>query len=280
MDMPAAVGIFGCGKETLKMLGDRHDVVPAMEAYPMESGLRLWWFGGPSYAIRSPESIVYIDPFHSGERADDPGGFIRAIPNVLFPEDVSRADLILSTHDHLDHCDPDTLRPMCARTDARLVAAPSSSNLMAQWDFTTGRVDTMPPGATKTYGDMALTAYPSRDWSDPGAVTYVLHAQGRGVFIGGDTLYFDGLQDIGGAEQIDLAILALARNRRDIIDKELYVDPGELARAARALKTRRVLPVHWDIWKAWREDPALVAPYLEKSGIELVIPTQSESLAI
>jgi L-ascorbate 6-phosphate lactonase len=262
------------------MLGDRHDVVPAMESFLVSSGLRLWWLGGPSYVIRSPESTIYVDPFHSGERADDPEGFIRAIPNVFFPEDASAANLILSTHDHLDHCDPDTLRPLCARTSARLVAAPSSSKLMATWDFSAGRVDTMAPGDTRTFGDIRITAFPSRDWSDPGAVTFVLQAQGLSVFVGGDTLYFDGLKDIGDAERIDLAILALANNRRDIIDKELYADPSDIARAARALNTRRLLPIHWDIWKAWVEDPRLIAPYLEDSGIDLIIPVQGESFEI
>ena len=262
------------------MLGDRHDVAPAMEAYPLASGLRLWWFGGPSYAIRSPQSTVYIDPYHSGERADDPQGFIRAIPNLFFPQDVTRADLILSTHDHEDHCDPDTLRPMCARTAARLLAAPSSATMMAGWDFTEGRVDTMAPGTTNQYGDVEITAYPCRDWSDPGAVTFVLRSQGRAVFIGGDTLYTDALEDIGQADRIDLAVLSLARNHREIIDQELYVDPAELARAARALKTKRVLPVHWDIWKALVEDPHLVEPHLAGSGIGLVIMAQGESVAV
>lgn len=262
------------------MLGDRHDVVPAMEGYPLTKGLRLWWFGGPSYAIRGPHSTVYVDPYHSDERADDPQGFIRAIPNVFFPQDVTRADLILSTHDHEDHCDPHTLRPMCERTAARLIAAPSSAKMMAGWDFTQGRVDTMPPGTTNQYGDVEITAYPSRDWSDPGAVTFVLRSQGRAVFIGGDTLYTDALEDVGRAGRIDLAVLSLARNRRDIIDQELYLDPAELARAARALKTGRVLPVHWDIWKAWVEDPHLVEPQLASSGIEPVILAQGESVVV
>jgi L-ascorbate 6-phosphate lactonase len=259
---------------------DRHDVAPAMEAASVGSGMCLWWFGGPSYAIRTPQTTVYVDPFHSDERADDPKGFIRAIPNVFFPGDVSCADLILSTHDHLDHCDPATLGPLCARTSARIAAAPSSARMMADWDFTAGRVDVMPPGSTRQYGDVTITSYPAKDWSDPGAVTYVLRAQGRGVFIGGDTLYLTSLREVGEKEQIDLAILALGRNHREIIDQQLYIEPSELAQAAKDLKARRVLPIHWEIWKAWQEDPRSVAPHLTGSGIELVILDQGDSLVI
>lgn len=259
-------------------MNDRTDIVPALEAYQAESGQRLWWFGGPSYALGSPDTIVYVDPYYSDQRADDPRGFNRAIPNYFFPETVTRADLVLSTHNHSDHCDPATLWPIYERTQARFAAAPSSARLMAEWGFAPERVQVMPPGAMLQLGDTRLTSYPARDWEDEGAVTFVLEAGGAAVFIGGDTLYLDELEAIGHAHRIDLAVLALARNRRDIIDEQLYLNPDDLARAATALGARRVLPIHWDIWKAWAEDPLTVAPHLAGSGIELIILAQGHTL--
>jgi L-ascorbate 6-phosphate lactonase len=260
---------------------DRHDLVPAMEAATVEDGVRLWWFGGPSYAIRTPETTVYVDPYYGATGANPADGFIRAIPDVFFPQDVTRADLILSTHDHADHCDRATLEALCARTEARIAAAPSSARMMADWDFTAGRVDVTPPGTANTYGDVTLTSFPSRDWSDPGAVTYVLRARGKAIFIGGDTLYAQEAFAAAAKDgPIDLAILALGRNRRDLIDQQLYVTPEEVAQAARDLGARRVLPIHWDIWEAWQEDPHLVAPHLAGSGIELIILAQGDSLTV
>jgi L-ascorbate 6-phosphate lactonase len=261
-------------------MNDRSDIVPALEAQPVTSGLRLWWFGGPSYALKSPGAIVYVDPFHSDERADDPEGFIRAIPNYFFPQTVTRADLVISTHDHIDHCDPDTLRPIYAQTAAVFAAAPSSAQMMAEWGFAPERVHAMEPGARLAVGDVTLTAYPSRDWEDEGAVTFMVQSGGVSVFVGGDTLYFDGLEEIGRAHRIDLAVLALGRNRRDIIDAEVYSDPPALARTAKALGARHVLPVHWEIWREWQEDPDAVAPYLSGSGIELIVLAQGDSLAL
>lgn len=259
-------------------MNDRTDIVPALEAAQVRGGLRLWWFGGPSYAIKSPRCIVYVDPFHSDERADDPDGFIRAIPNYFFPDTVTRADLVLSTHDHIDHCDPDTLKPIYNQTSARFAAAPSSAQMMAEWGFDATRFQAMPPGGTMEVGDVRLTAYPSKDWEDEGAVTYLLESNGVSVFIGGDTFYFDAMQDIGRAHSIDLAVLALGRNRYDIINSKLYSEPDELAVAARDLGARRLLPIHWEIWREWTEDPHKVAPHLAGSGIELVILAQGETL--
>src|SRR5437870_3659669 len=135
---------------------DRHDIVPALEAAQVERGLRLWWFGGPSYALKSQHSIVYVDPYHGGP-ADDPQGFIRVIPDYFFPQDVTRADLILSTHNHIDHCDPHTLKPLYAQTGARIAAAPSSAKMMFEWGFSSERVQVMPPSSTLTAGDVTLT---------------------------------------------------------------------------------------------------------------------------
>src|SRR5438874_12977829 len=213
-------------------MNEHTNVVPTIETHEVRSGLRLWWLGGPSYALKSPHTLVYVDPSHSGDRADDPQGFVRAIPNYFFPQTVTRADLVISTHDHADHCDPDTLRPIYARTAARFAAAPSSAHMMATWGFGAERVQVMAPGATLAVGDVTLTAYPARDWEDEDAVTLMLESGGVGVFIGGDTLYFDGLEEIGRAHTVDLAVLALGRNRRNIIDAQLYADPAELARAA------------------------------------------------
>jgi len=259
---------------------DRDDIVPPMESATVDAGLRLWWFGGPSYALKSPRALVLVDPYHSGPRADDPRGFVRAIPNYFSPGAVTRADVVVSTHDHTDHCDPDTLRPIYERTGALFVAAPSSAEKMFEWGFAQQRIVTLAPGRSTTVGDVTLRAYPSRDWEDEGAVNFVLSSGGANVFIGGDTLLFDGLAEIGRAHEIDLAVLALARNRRDLIDTQLYADPPELARAALALRARRVLPVHWDIWRAWVEDPYAVAPHLAGTGSELVILPQGGSLDI
>jgi L-ascorbate 6-phosphate lactonase len=247
-------------------MNERTNVVPAIEAHEVSSGLRLWWLGGPSYAIKSPRTLVYVDPYHSGDRTDDPQGFVRAIPNYFYPQTVTRADVVISTQDLVDHCDPDTLRPLYARTAARFAAAPSSTHMMATWGFEAARVQAMAPGTTMTVGDITLTAYPANDWEDEDAVTLMLESGGVGIFIGGDTLSFDGLDEIGRAHAVDLAVLALGRNRRDIIDAQLYADPVEIARAARALRARKVLPVHWEIWREWVEDPHKTSTYACNPG--------------
>ncbi len=230
--------------------------------------------------IRSRTTTVYVDPYYSGDRVGHPLGFERAIPNYFLPEDVTRADVIISTHNHNDHCDQHTLSVLCEHTAARIVAAPSSARKMEAWPFTLGRVDEFPLGTCKTYGDITIESWPAMDWDDAGAATFVLAHGGRSIFVGGDTLLFEGLGEVADQYQIDLAVLALARNRRDLIDAEVYLDPQGLARAAALLRARRVMPIHWDIWKAWVEDPRTVLPHLEGTCVDLILPRPGEPVVL
>lgn len=256
------------------------DIVSAIETTQVDHGIRLWWLGGPSLVFKTPETTVYLDPF-AGLCLGNPAQFERAIPDIFDPDRVTQADLILSTHDHEDHCNQLTLAPMMAHTLAQLALAPSSYAMVEGWNvFPRELLHRMAPGTQLQLGDVMVIAEPSRDWSDPHAVTFVLQSQGLSLFIGGDTLYFDGLEEIGRRYEVDLAVFALARNNRDLIDQELYMDPATLARAAQAVGTRRLLPVHWDIWAAWTEDPELLRPPLSSSDIELLILQQGESVLL
>src|SRR5215207_1315702 len=70
----------------------------------------------------APRATVYIDPF-TGPSDDK---WVRGVAPPFDASQVRRCDLILSTHEHRDHCDPDALVPMLAGTGARL-AGPASS---------------------------------------------------------------------------------------------------------------------------------------------------------
>ena len=55
-------------------MNERTNVVPTIEAHEVSSGLRLWWLGGPSYALKSTSTLVYVDPANAGEREAEPQG--------------------------------------------------------------------------------------------------------------------------------------------------------------------------------------------------------------
>jgi len=75
----------------------------------------FWWLGQHSFILKGGETVVYIDPFLSPHAA-------RQTPPLLAPEEVTNADLVLGTHDHLDHIDPGTIPGIAAASpQARFV---------------------------------------------------------------------------------------------------------------------------------------------------------------
>src|SRR6266851_1755442 len=77
--------------------------------------IALWWLGQAGFVLRSSRSIVYLDPFLSDRPA-------RLIPPLFAAESGPPADLVLCTHEHWDHLDPQTLSGLAqASPQARFV---------------------------------------------------------------------------------------------------------------------------------------------------------------
>ncbi len=77
--------------------------------------IALWWLGQAGFVLRSSSSIVYLDPFLSEHPA-------RLIPPLFAAEVGPPADLVLCTHEHWDHLDPQALRGLAqASLQARFV---------------------------------------------------------------------------------------------------------------------------------------------------------------
>src|SRR5207244_8594579 len=99
------------------------DFLTQVDAARVEPGeIALWHTGGAGYVVRTPGTTIYVDPFTGpGE-----GKWVRGLAPPFDPAAVGRCDLIMSTHEHFDHCDPHALGAMLTSTTASL-AGPASS---------------------------------------------------------------------------------------------------------------------------------------------------------
>ena len=86
--------------------------------------LGLWWLGQAGFVFKTPAGkILYLDPYLS-DAVERLHNFKRLSLAPITADEV-RADLIVLTHEHADHLDPDAL-PIIARDNpACRFAAPS-----------------------------------------------------------------------------------------------------------------------------------------------------------
>lgn len=239
--------------------------------YTVQEGVAIWWLGGPSVVLKTPRSLVYIDLFTAPLGYSPEPGLTKAIPDVLVPEKIREADLVLSTHAHLDHCHRESLLPIYRNTQATFAGPASSVALFQQWGFGGNRVIQVAAEQAFEKGDLTVTALSANDWDDKAAVTYAIELPEDNLvlFDTGDTRHFCGLADIGRRWCIDLALISFAGSPPPAL-----MGPRDAARAAVDLRTRLVIPKHWDLWAEMRADPNLLAAELEPLGIECILLEQ------
>jgi L-ascorbate metabolism protein UlaG (beta-lactamase superfamily) len=212
-------------------------------------GLSLIWLGHAGFLIKADRKNIYIDPY-KGEYED-------------------KADIILITHSHFDHCD--SSRILRIREDETLVIAPK--NCVSKIG---GRVERLKPGETLKVGKItveAVEAYNYKRFRSPGEP---FHPKGLGVgyliTIGDRTIYHAGDTDfIPEMKQLKYVNVAL------LPSGDTYtMDNEEAAEAALAISPEMVLPMH-----RWNSDTEVFKKKVRsKSKIKVVILKPGERLEI
>jgi L-ascorbate 6-phosphate lactonase len=153
-----------------------------------DRAVRLWWLGQAGFAFKTPAGrVVYVDPClsHAVERLH---GFKRLSPSPIVAEDV-RADLVVMSHEHTDHLDPDAIPVIAANNPACRFAAPTGcADELRKAGIGAGRWIKLVPGKKHDLGGVVVHAAPADhgDFSST-ALSIRLDFDGVRVLYTGDT---------------------------------------------------------------------------------------------
>lgn len=212
-----------------------------VEGKKIDAGVRLWSLGGPSLLYRTPQTTIWIDPYFYGTPDDAVPDAYRATAIPIKPDEVRKADILISTHNHVDHCHSGSLVPITNNTQAFCVGPRSSAKLMREFGIAGDRIQEVHAGETFKFRDVEFHIYPGYDPNEPEAVTYVLTSGGVKLFISGDTSDGPALAEVAAAHQLDYALLAFGRT--------WYMDEESMLKVARKLHPKTLLPFHWEFWR-------------------------------
>jgi L-ascorbate metabolism protein UlaG (beta-lactamase superfamily) len=206
-----------------------------------EGDLAITFLGHGSLYMTFRGKSIYIDPF--GEVADY--------------SKLPKADLVLVTHDHSDHLDPDALNAI--RTlDSRVVQNADA-------------VEKNPDGTIMANGDrlnvsgISIEAVPAYNIQHKRPDGRVFHPKGKGngyivtfgnmrIYIGGDT---ENIPEMESFKNIDIAFLPM--------NLPYTMTPEMVAAAARSFKPKVLYPYHLGDTDASR----LVTLLRDEKGIEI-----------
>jgi L-ascorbate metabolism protein UlaG (beta-lactamase superfamily) len=190
--------------------------------------IKVTWHGHSTFSLDISGTKIVVDPFLAGN-------------NPLATKGVAdlEADFILQTHGHGDHI-ADTV-PLAKATGAQVIANFEICNwINAQghdntWAMNTGGSYPFPFGRVKMTPALHSSGLPDGSYGgDPGG--FLIFAEGKTIYIAGDTALFSDMTLIGNAG-LDLAIIPTGDN--------FTMGPDDALEALGFLNPTVVIPCHY-----------------------------------
>ena len=199
--------------------------------------MKFTWLGQAGLLIESEKCTVMIDPYLSDSVAKvNPKNYRRVAAEERFFEILP--DVMIFTHDHLDHFDPETAARFLEREEkAMTVLCPTSVWQKARKYGGAHNYVEFNRFTEWTEGDIRFSAVKAAH-SDPFAIGVLIEAlsEGKTYYVTGDTLYSrEALSDL--PENIDVIFLPVNGVGNNM-------NAADAARFASACGAKRAVPYH------------------------------------
>jgi L-ascorbate 6-phosphate lactonase len=216
-----------------------------------QGAVRLWWLGQAGFVFKTTMGqIVYVDPYLS-DAVERLHGFKRLSLSPISAEEV-RADLVVLTHEHTDHLDPDAL-PVIARNNPRCrFAAPEGcSEGLESAGIDQSRSIMLQPHSTIEIDSMVVHTAPADHGSySTSALSLLLDFHDIRVMLTGDT----SLRPDLFRPLIDLNPDVILPCINGVFGNMNHIDAAKLIEQARP---RYAIPCHyWMLAEQGGGDPA------------------------
>jgi L-ascorbate 6-phosphate lactonase len=226
--------------------------------------LALFWLGGAGFVFKAASGpVVAVDPYLS-DSLDHYYAWKRLplSPIPLQPAELA-ADLVLTTHAHEDHLDPETI-PDLARAGRAVIAGPTMcAEAMRGWGIPEERVVAINRGEQRPIAGVPVTAVLAHHVSNAGAQTpdavgFVVELDGIRIYHTGDTLYHPDLQQVHALRPHVLLIC--------INGGYGNMGPEDAARLTAEIEPAVVIPMHWGLVAENTADPDRFVRALAATG--------------
>lgn len=241
------------------------DVQRARRDEPGE--LHLWWLGQSGFLVQWHGRHLLLDPYLSDSltrkyaATDRP--HVRMTERVVAPERLRFIDVATSSHNHTDHLDADTLRPLLEANPRLELVIPEANR-----EFVVNRLQLiadlprgLDAGQSTTVAGFAFHAVPAahNDLERDAAgrhkfLGYVVQAGPWTLYHAGDTLRYEGMTSWLTRWPVDIALLPINGHdpARGVAGN---LDGPQAAHLARDIRARVVIPCHYEMFEFNTADP-------------------------
>ena len=177
--------------------------------------MKITWFGHASFKIETSGKKIYIDPY-------------------VLPEGSPLADIILITHDHYDHCDPDRINEV--RTDKTRVF----TTVKAHGKISADHIQDIKPGDSADIEGIKIKAVPAYNLSkhfhpQGDGLGFIIGSEGKRIYHAGDTDFIPEMKSLQG---LDVVLVPIGGTYTMGIE--------EAVQAVLAMKPKIAVPMHYN----------------------------------
>ncbi len=221
----------------------------------------IWWLGQASFCFKLGPTIVYFDPFY--QNLTRMPHAMQAMP--LRPDEYTGASLILVSHGHLDHLDPETLPGASA-------ASPHATSLLPACDVQAATAcGANPQQLYPMRGDdtferegVRITAIPAAHetltYTDEFGyhfLGYVIEGNGVSLYHAGDIQPYPGWYERVKRWELDVAFLPISHRDNLHYTQAVYF--------CALHQPQLVVPIHFGMFPDYTEDPIRFVGQLRKN---------------
>jgi L-ascorbate metabolism protein UlaG (beta-lactamase superfamily) len=226
-----------------------------------DGSFRLWWLGQSGFLLQWQGIHVLLDPYLSDSltnkysQTDKP--HVRMTELVIDPARLSIVEIATSTHNHTDHLDAETLRPILATNPSlKLVIADANRSFVAD----RLKIDPSIPigvddGTSVEISGIKFSgiasAHETLDRDEHGRAQYlgyVLQFGSWTIYHSGDTVRYEGMAEKLRPFKVDVALLPInGRSPDRRVPGNLF--GREAAKLARDIDARLVIPCHFEMFE-------------------------------
>ena len=224
-------------------------------------GFHIWWLGQSGFLIQQDGRHILLDPYLSDSLTRKYAGtdkpHVRMTRRVIDPARLDFIDVVTSSHNHTDHLDGETLRPLIQANPRIIIVVPEANRDFAaeRLGVEPGRLTGIDGGNTVGVSGFEITGVPAahetveRDASGRHMyLGYVIRAGSRTIYHSGDTVLHEGMAGRLRPFGVDLALLPInGRSPERRVAGNL--DGPEAARLARDIGAALAIPCHYEMFE-------------------------------
>ncbi len=209
--------------------------------------IEIKWLGHSSFLIKN-HRVVYIDPFNIKENSE-------------------KADMILITHSHYDHCSFADMKKIIKEGTKIILTADSQSKITRSEIPVDIKI--VEPNQELTIGETKIVTFPAYNIDktfhpkEEGWVGYLIKMNDILIYHAGDTDLIPEMQKLTGYNQPDKKLIALLP-----VGGRFTMTAEEAAEAAKLIKPLLAVPMHYGTIIGNSENAAEFSQLCKEEGID------------